>query len=106
IAGAVDGGFAATSRKCDCVGRCQRRAGRGDLSCYACFYAGADGAGMSRQKSQTEVCVTGAVVIGLWLGAVGLLAADPAPRVVFTKSFPGSVPAWFSITIEQNGDAE
>ena len=32
-------------------------------------------------------------------------AEDPAPRVVFTKSFPGSVPAWFSITVERSGDA-
>lgn len=39
------------------------------------------------------------------LCAAGLLAGDgPAERVVFTKSFPGSVPAWFSITVNQNGD--
>jgi hypothetical protein len=44
------------------------------------------------------------VLVGLAL-AVGAFAADPAPRVVFTKSFPGSVPAWYSVTIEQNGDA-
>jgi len=40
------------------------------------------------------------------LCTVGVLAEDaPAERVIFTKSFPGSVPAWFSITVNQNGDA-
>jgi hypothetical protein len=33
-------------------------------------------------------------------------AADALPKVMFTKSFPGSVPAWYSVTIEQTGDAE
>lgn len=33
------------------------------------------------------------------------LASDVDGRVVFTKSFPGSVPAWFSITVERSGAA-
>jgi len=37
--------------------------------------------------------------------ALSAPAAD-TPKVVFTKSFPGSVPAWFSISVEQSGDAE
>jgi hypothetical protein len=32
--------------------------------------------------------------------------ADAMPKVVFTKSFPGSVPAWYSISVLQSGDAE
>ena len=38
------------------------------------------------------------------LCAAGGLAAD-TPKVIFTKSFPGSVPAWFSISIDQTGAA-
>ena len=38
--------------------------------------------------------------------AVAALAADATPKIVFTKSFPGSVPAWFSITVDQTGAAE
>jgi len=34
------------------------------------------------------------------------VAGDATPRVSFTKSFPGSVPAWFSITIDQTGAGE
>jgi hypothetical protein len=33
-------------------------------------------------------------------------AADAEPKVVFTKSFPGSVPAWYSVTVERTGAAE
>lgn len=39
------------------------------------------------------------------LAANMALAGDAEPRVVFTKSFPGSVPAWFSITVERSGAA-
>jgi hypothetical protein len=42
------------------------------------------------------------VIVLLALSAL----ADPLPKVAFTKSFPGSVPAWFSITIDQSGAAE
>jgi len=34
------------------------------------------------------------------------LAADNAPRLIFSKSFPNSVPAFEKITLEQSGDAE
>src|SRR5262245_44760600 len=34
-----------------------------------------------------------------------LLAADTT-RIVYSKSFPGSVPAYVSITVEQSGDGE
>jgi len=50
------------------------------------------------------------MTLRVWLAGLlltgGLLAADAVPRVVFTKSFPGSVPAWFSISIDQTGAAE
>ena len=42
----------------------------------------------------------------LALCAAAAFADDPLPRVVFTKSFPGSVPAWYSITVDQSGAAE
>lgn len=42
------------------------------------------------------------VIVLLALSAL----ADQLPKVAFTKSFPGSVPAWFSITIDQSGAAE
>lgn len=42
------------------------------------------------------------VVCGLSLA----LGADTLPKIVFTKSFPGSVPAWYSATIDQTGAAE
>jgi hypothetical protein len=45
--------------------------------------------------------------IALVLVVAGLaFAADAVPRIVFTKSFPGSVPAWYSVTIDQTGAAE
>jgi hypothetical protein len=38
--------------------------------------------------------------------APGVRAQAATAKVSFTKSFPGSVPAWFSITIDQTGAAE
>ena len=46
------------------------------------------------------------VLILTTLFAASLCAADATPKVVFTKSFPGSVPAWYSVTIEPSGAAE
>ena len=38
---------------------------------------------------------------------VAALAGDAAlARIVFTKSFPGSVPAWYSVTIDRTGATE
>src|SRR5271157_1435463 len=34
-----------------------------------------------------------------------LLAGD-GPRLFYSRSFPGSVPAYFQVTLEQNGEAE
>jgi hypothetical protein len=34
-----------------------------------------------------------------------LLAGD-GPRLFYSKSFPGSVPAYFQVTLDQNGDTE
>lgn len=39
------------------------------------------------------------------LASLCALAAD-TPRVVFTKSFPGSDPAWYSVSVTPTGDAE
>lgn len=43
----------------------------------------------------------------LWLAAVAVsaLAAD-APRLVYTKAFPGSQPAYVSITLDRSGAVE
>jgi hypothetical protein len=37
--------------------------------------------------------------------AAGAMAGD-VPKIVFTKSFPGSAPAWYSISIDRTGTAE
>jgi hypothetical protein len=39
------------------------------------------------------------------LFANALLAGD-GPRLLYSRSFPGSVPAYFQVTLDQNGDAE
>ena len=43
--------------------------------------------------------------LAAFLFAIPLLAAD-APAIYFSKSFPGSVPAYISIRIDQSGAAE
>ena len=35
-----------------------------------------------------------------------VLFAGGGPRLFYSRSFPGSVPAYFQVTLEQNGDAE
>jgi hypothetical protein len=35
-----------------------------------------------------------------------VLFAGDGPRLFYSRSFPGSVPAYFEVTLEQNGDAE
>lgn len=34
------------------------------------------------------------------------LAGEAVPKIIFTKSFPGSVPAWYSVVLDQTGAAE
>jgi hypothetical protein len=46
--------------------------------------------------------MTGTVVLLL----ATALSAAAEPRLLYTKSFPGSVPAFVSITIEKNGDGQ
>jgi hypothetical protein len=41
----------------------------------------------------------------LFVAACGLMAAD-APRLNYSKSFPGSVPAYVAISLDQTGAAE
>lgn len=46
-------------------------------------------------------------LLASYLPAGSLLAASgDAPRLTYSKSFPGSMPAWFEITIEKSGAAE
>jgi hypothetical protein len=40
-----------------------------------------------------------------FLAAAGLFAADSIPKVLYTKSFPGSVPAYVSVELLKNGQA-
>jgi len=42
--------------------------------------------------------------VALLLLAISAWAAD-VPRISFSKSFPGSTPAYFLITVDRNGDA-
>jgi hypothetical protein len=44
-----------------------------------------------------------AVIVLLITGPA--LAADHSPRIVFSRSFPGSVPPYFEISIDRSGDA-
>jgi hypothetical protein len=39
-------------------------------------------------------------------GSLAIGAADGPAKIIFTKSFPGSAPAWFSVTVDQTGAAE
>jgi len=41
----------------------------------------------------------------LLAGALGTAGAEEAPRIIFSKSFPGSQPAFFLITVERTGAA-
>jgi hypothetical protein len=43
------------------------------------------------------------VAAALLAGTVLCGAQGDAPRLIFSRSFPGSSPAWFEITIEQTG---
>jgi hypothetical protein len=62
---------------------------------------------LGRKWTQMYANHNGLAAIGAALLVAGLvLAGDATPRVVFTKSFPGSVPAWYSVTIDQTGAAE
>jgi hypothetical protein len=36
----------------------------------------------------------------------GLLSAAPGPQLFYSRAFPGSVPAYFQVTLEQDGNAE
>jgi hypothetical protein len=40
------------------------------------------------------------------LGGGQIVAAEAPGKIVFTKSFPGSAPAWYSISVDQTGAAE
>lgn len=46
-----------------------------------------------------------AVWLAVLLAASGIAGAAEVPRITFSKSFPGSQPAFFLITLEQNGAA-
>src|SRR5690242_21326413 len=69
-----------------------RRAGCGDVPCHSSRHAAQIGKG-ARMKW----------VLGLFV--LPLLATD-GPRLVYSKSFPGSVPAFVEVAIERNGDAQ
>lgn len=46
-----------------------------------------------------------AVAALLVTAVLGIVGAEDAPRITFSKSFPGSQPAFFSITVERTGAA-
>jgi hypothetical protein len=51
----------------------------------------------------------GSIAAMLWAvllaGALGIAGAEEVPRITFSKSFPGSQPAFFLITVERTGAA-
>jgi hypothetical protein len=42
----------------------------------------------------------------LWLVLAGVLTAGDGPHLFYSKSFPGSMPAYVQITVEKSGDVE
>ncbi len=44
--------------------------------------------------------------LAVFLGLCSLLTADGPPRITFTKSFPGSSPAYVEISVTKAGEAE
>jgi hypothetical protein len=46
-----------------------------------------------------------ALIGALLLAALGIAAAGEGPRITFSKSFPGSAPEFFIITLERTGEA-
>jgi hypothetical protein len=56
---------------------------------------------VKRVQLHASLCVA---AIGL-LFASSAFAAEHSPRIVYTKSFPGSMPAYVEIGIERSGDA-
>jgi len=49
--------------------------------------------------------VAGRLLTTLLAAALGVAAAQEVPRITFSKSFPGSQPAFFLITVERTGEA-
>lgn len=49
--------------------------------------------------------VAAALLAVLLVAALGIAGAQQVPRIAFSKSFPGSQPAFFIITVERTGDA-
>ena len=41
----------------------------------------------------------------VWMGTDQTKAAESGPTVIFTKDFPGSSPAYYSITVRETGEA-
>jgi hypothetical protein len=55
------------------------------------------------RRIRVQACSCAAAVGFLF--AAPVFAADHSPRIVYTKSFPGSMPAYVEIGIERSGDA-
>lgn len=49
---------------------------------------------------------TGVLRLALLFLAAGALFAGDAPRLFYSREFPGSTPAYLQVTVEKNGDAE
>jgi hypothetical protein len=47
--------------------------------------------------------LAGLLLAGLLAAALGIAGPQEVPRITFSKSFPGSQPAFFLITVEQTG---
>src|SRR5690349_8248738 len=89
--GAGDGAIAFGSDRDDRIGRRVRRARGGHLSCHA-------------RGHLAEACVTRLVLLLLAPLAAGM--AGDAPRLFFSRSFPGGAPPYIQVTVEKNGDVE
>jgi len=56
-----------------------------------------------RRLKQPLSYVRGSVRLAVWLCLAAAAFAQSGPRIVYSKSFPGSTPAWVEITIDKAG---
>ena len=79
----------------DRIGRRLRRAGGGDLPRHPRIHQ--PQTGLERDSYEVARC---------FCSCAGALCAADGPRLFFSKSFPGSVPAYMQVTLDKSGNAE
>src|SRR5207245_4671958 len=93
---AAHGAFAARAGASDRFGRRLRCGGGRDLPCQPPVHRAKAGEGGFMNR----------FLIGAAVALSGMALGAAEPRLSFSKSFPGSAPAYVAITLEQNGAGE